>query len=476
MTTREPIMIDATTMYRWRDLAPVGIVRLERFLAAHLRFEADLGPVEYVFWDGGYRPATPAEHDRLDALLADSTGPKDDHAQPDEPASPARPAVTAPRWRSPKSSARSLGLKAIARVPDHLRPFAEQAMWSAATFAVESSRHVRRVRADRKIGTQAPRRTAEVRHTVDFSRGGDLVAFGLGWEYIDHEAMYLIRHDFGIRIHMPAFDLIAMDMPQMNAGQSHLVHRYYADMAHYADSITSISHATEAALREFYVQEGLPVPALATNQLPGFQPPQAPSAAANRHRHRLQGTPFVLTVSTIEVRKNHLMLAKLWVDFARRGVDVPRLAIVGKMGWDVNELHQWVTHAPELIDYVEFVTDVEDEELQEMYRDCLFTVFPSRIEGWGLPITESLTYGKVCVHADDPAQFEASQHLMPHLHPDDFFGWRDAIERLSTDHIYREGLERTIADRFVLRTPRDYCDEFARIVAGRRAGAAGVAA
>lgn len=464
----EPIMIDATTMYRWRDLAPVGIVRLERLLAAHLRYEADLGPVEYVFWDRGYRPATAAEHERLDLLLAESpTAAERDRTSDNASA----PAVTAPLRPSLKSRARTVGLKTIARFPDHLRPFAEQAAWSAATLAVESARHVRRLRADRRIGAPPPP-TDGVRHTVDFARGGDLLALGLGWEYIDHEAMYLIKQQFGVRIHMPAFDLIAMDMPQLNAGQSHLVHRYYADMAHYADTVTSISHATEEALRGFYEREGLPVPVLATNQLPGFAPPSAPEPTPGARRHRLEGQPFVLTVSTIEIRKNHLLLAKLWVDFARRGVDVPRLAIVGKMGWDVNELFQWVAHAPELIDYVEFMTDVDDAELEEMYRDCMFTVFPSRIEGWGLPITESLTYGKVCVHADDPAQFEASQGLMPHFHPDDFFGWRDEIERLATDADYRHELEQRIAEQFVLRTPSDYCRDFAGIIAARRASEA----
>jgi glycosyltransferase involved in cell wall biosynthesis len=471
MTTEQPIMIDATTMYQWRDLAPVGIVRLERLLAAHVRFQAGLGPVEYVLWDGGYRPATDFERTRLDQVLADATAlidpkkPGDGHQETNDRS--AKAADVPPRRRV-KSRVRTLGLQAIARMPDHLRPFAEQAAWSTATLAVESARHVRRLRADRRVGMVPKASRREIVHTVDFTRGGDLIAFGLGWEYINHEAMYLLRQQHAIRIHMPAFDLIAMEMPQMNAGQSDLVHRYYADMAHYADSVTSISNATEAALRSFYARESLPVPFLATNQLPGFEPPGERADRSNRRRHRLEGERFVLTVSTIEIRKNHLLLAKLWVDYKRRGVDVPRLIVVGKMGWDANELFQWVAHAPELQEYVTLLNDVDDSELVEMYRDCEFTVFPSRVEGWGLPITEALTYGKVCVHADDPAQFEASQGIMPHFHPDDFFGWRDEIARLATDREHRAALETRIAEQFVLRTPLDYCKEFASILAGRR--------
>jgi glycosyltransferase involved in cell wall biosynthesis len=482
MNNQTPIMIDATTMYKWRDLDPVGIIRLERLLASHLRFGADVGPVEYILWDGGYRPVTRAEHDRLDLLLEPSkiVGDADEassnldaEVDADVADDPVTPLVTSPlaRSRRVKASVRTTGLKALARLPDHLRPFAEQAAWSSATFAVESARHARRLREDRKIGKGPKKSTSDhhVRHTVNFTRGGDLMAFGLGWEYLDHEALYKLKHDFGIRIHMPAFDLIPVTMPQMNAGQSHLVHRFYAEMAHYADSITSISYATTDAIREFYAKEELPTPYLATNQLPGFDPPDRRNTDQNRRRHRLAGEPFVLTVSTIEVRKNHLLLAKLWTDFARRGVAVPRLVIVGKMGWDINELVQWVAHAPELDKYVTMFGDVEDDELVEMYRDCEFTVFPSRVEGWGLPITESLTYGKACVHAIDPAQFEASQDLMPALHPDDFLGWRDEIERMALDVEYRRGLETIIGERFARRTPAEYCATFAAILAERRA-------
>ena len=477
MTNQTPIMIDATTMYKWRDLDPVGIIRLERLLASHLRFGADIGPAEYILWDGGYRPVTRAEHDRLDLLLEPSAivggaGEASDSLAATLADEPVTPLVTSPlgRSRRVKSSVRTTGLKALAKLPDHLRPFAEQAAWSSATFAVESARHARRTREDRKVGRGPKKTTSDhhVRHTVDFTRGGDLMAFGLGWEYLDHEALYKLKRDFGIRIHMPAFDLIPVTMPQMNAGQSHLVHRFYAEMAHYADSITSISYATTAAIRKFYAHEELPTPYLATNQLPGFDPPHRRVVAPNRRRHRLAGEPFVLTVSTIEVRKNHLLLAKLWTDFAQRGVKVPRLVIVGKMGWDINELFQWVAHAPELDKYVTMFGDVEDEELVEMYRDCDFTVFPSRVEGWGLPITESLTYGKTCIHADDPAQFEASQHLMPSLHPDDFLGWRDEIERMAVDIDYRRGLEAVIQERFERRTPAEYCATFASILADRR--------
>jgi glycosyltransferase involved in cell wall biosynthesis len=468
MNDPTPIYIDATMMYRWKHLAPVGIVRLERLIASHLRFVAGLGPVRFILWDDGYRLVTDIEEGMLDELLDPAQATSDPVEQPTSEVVPAEIMSTS---RRVLPAVRRGAMRTMGRLPDHLRPFAEQAAWAGATFLVESGRYVRRRRDDRRA--TSPRSTGRsVTHRVDFSGGGDLVALGLGWEYLDHEEMYRLSREHGIRIHMPAFDLIPIDMPQMNAGQSHLVHRYYAEMAHYADTITSISEATTTALRAFYEHEQLPTPVLATNPLPGFELDELGASDPARRRHRLEGERFVLTVSTIEIRKNHLLLAKIWTECAKEGIDLPRLAIVGRVGWDVAELVRWIEHAPELQDHVEIFADVEDEELVRLYHDALFTVFPSRIEGWGLPITESLTCGKVCIHSTDPAQLEASQGLMPALHPDDYVSWKREIVRMSSDAEHRVSLEQVIRERYRPRTPSEYCEAYARIIAERRGATA----
>ncbi len=208
-----------------------------------------------------------------------------------------------------------------------------------------------------------------------------------------------------------------------------------------------------------------------TNPLPGFEaPPEGDGDSSFTRRHRFEGEPFVLSVSTVEIRKNHLLLAKIWVECIREGIDLPRLVIVGRIGWDVDELLRWVAHAPELDGKVDIVSDVDDDELVHLYRDALFTVFPSRIEGWGLPVTESLTYGRVCVHSTDPAQLEASQGLMPAIHPDDFVGWKAEIVRLARDEEYRTSLERAMVEQYSPRTPAEYCQAFEAILRERRSG------
>ncbi|MDP0995160.1 glycosyltransferase, partial [Klebsiella pneumoniae] len=44
-----------------------------------------------------------------------------------------------------------------------------------------------------------------------------------------------------------------------------------------------------------------------------------------------------------------------------------------------------------------FLGEVSEETLDALYRACYFTVFPSLIEGYGLPAAESISYGKFCL-------------------------------------------------------------------------------
>jgi glycosyltransferase involved in cell wall biosynthesis len=59
-----------------------------------------------------------------------------------------------------------------------------------------------------------------------------------------------------------------------------------------------------------------------------------------------------------------------------------------------------------------------DAELDALYRGCMFTVFPSLYEGWGLPVTESLALGKPCVIANGTSLPEAGGPLARYFDPD----------------------------------------------------------
>jgi len=160
---------------------------------------------------------------------------------------------------------------------------------------------------------------------------------------------------------------------------------------------------------------------------------------------RRAAKPFVFYCSTIEARKNHLLLAQVWQKSQAEGVVLPKLVCAGKWGWGVDELVEFLARHPTLASSIDFVGPIGDDELVEYYRSALFGVVPSRIEGWGYCASECLDFGLPVIIATDPALREATRGMMPAIDPDDVDGWYREIRRMTEDENYRLSLHEQIA-------------------------------
>ena len=85
---------------------------------------------------------------------------------------------------------------------------------------------------------------------------------------------------------------------------------------------------------------------------------------------------------------------------------VPTLVFAGKMGWHSEHVTDFIRKTDYLDGKLKVLNDASDADLQALYQNAAFTVYNSHYEGWGLPVTESLSYGKVPV---DRAQFGADR-------------------------------------------------------------------
>jgi glycosyltransferase involved in cell wall biosynthesis len=157
--------------------------------------------------------------------------------------------------------------------------------------------------------------------------------------------------------------------------------------------------------------------------------------------------PFILYCSTIEVRKNHLLLARVWQRALDEGAALPKLICVGKWGWGADELIAYLAAHPALSSCIAFVGPVGDSELIEYYRRALFGVVPSRMEGWGYSASECLDFGLPVIISTTPALGEATHGIMPAVDPDDEIGWHAQIRRMTEDHEWRAALRGKIAER-----------------------------
>ncbi|WP_343551223.1 glycosyltransferase [Pantoea sp.] len=153
--------------------------------------------------------------------------------------------------------------------------------------------------------------------------------------------------------------------------------------------------------------------------------------------------PFILTVGTIEIRKNHETLYKTYLNLLDKDQIPPLLIIAGKPGWKISSFLESLQNDLRVRKYIRYISP-SDSELDVLYRRCMFTVLSSMYEGWSLTLPESLSYGKVCITSDVDPLREVGEGLVPFVHPWNVEQWGDEIIRLFKDENYRTSLEQKI--------------------------------
>lgn len=172
---------------------------------------------------------------------------------------------------------------------------------------------------------------------------------------------------------------------------------------------------------------------------------------------------FVLFVSTIESRKGHLLAFEAWARLVDKlgAENVPQLVCVGNRGWLNDKVYERLAKGGTLAAKVTMLSGLSDAELALLYRTCRFTIYPSLYEGWGLPVTESLCYGKVPLISDAASLPEAGGQFAVYARAGSTEDLAREAGRLIADDDYRAGLEARIRAEF---QPRSWSDLAGQIV------------
>jgi glycosyltransferase involved in cell wall biosynthesis len=271
--------------------------------------------------------------------------------------------------------------------------------------------------------------------------GDILLVLGSTWFHPFYaEMIAAVRDRFGLRVAALFYDVIPLLRPEWcDRNLVARFRRWAASLLPLVDIPLAISQATAQDLTRFADRN-----AVALRQTPvaipigtGFSGAVSQAVSDRVRTDRLPPPrSYVLIVSTIEARKNHVLLFRIW----RRLLDelpsdrVPTLVFAGKVGWLVDDLMQQLRNTDQLDGHIRLVEDPQDGELAELYRGCLFTVFPSFYEGWGLPVTESLGFGRPCVISNASALPEAGGTLARYFDPENGGEAYRAIRRAIEDH------------------------------------------
>jgi glycosyltransferase involved in cell wall biosynthesis len=290
-----------------------------------------------------------------------------------------------------------------------------------------------------------------------FVRPGDIiVSLGAGWgvpHYVKHIAE--AKRRYGIKFSTLIHDLIPLEYESL-VEQRHVVQfrNWLQEAIPVADVVLTTSQHSRNALIKLAADAGWPLPRVEVVE-PG-------SGLNNQLMSGDQGTVnlpqrYVLFVSTIEIRKNHRLLVRIWRRLIERhGADaVPTLIFAGQIGWLVDDLLAELSACDYLGGKIVIMPGLSDAELRQAYRSSLFTVFPSLCEGWGLPIAESLMHGKFCVASNRTSIPEVGGDLVDYFDPANEDDVLAKIERLLLDPGYLKAREARLQAEYRPRTWTD---------------------
>ena len=247
------------------------------------------------------------------------------------------------------------------------------------------------------------------------------------------------------------YDTIPLDYPEFVTINPDRFRTAFERFVSAAGDIVCISQATADSVRKWcqILGIGLEGKSIRVARLTSpLQESRDPSTVVPE----LAGRKFVAYCSTIEPRKNHYFLLKLWSSLVREiGVEnLPMLVLVGRWGWKYDAVEK-LLHDDEVLNRsVKLYSYLPDGQLIWVYQNAQYTVFPSVAEGWGLGAAESLDFGTPVIIADAAALREATRGLMPVFRFDDEDGWKAIIRELALNPAALAALQRLARDEYPL--------------------------
>ena len=221
-------------------------------------------------------------------------------------------------------------------------------------------------------------------------------------------------------------DLLPIVMPEYFRIDEHERHqRRLRNVARFASAAIVTTRTVADSLETHLHQVGrrdLPVFAAPTPISPTFAMPRCVDP-------RLGARPYFVLCSTIEPRKNHLMILAVWRALAQKlGRDTPKLVVVGVRGWHYDPIIDLIERSPLLREHVIEVGGLSTPGLKRLIDNAQALLMPSFGEGYGLPVHEALVAGAPVVASDISAFREIEGEGLTLLSPLDGEAWLHEIE------------------------------------------------
>ena len=190
-----------------------------------------------------------------------------------------------------------------------------------------------------------------------------------------------------------------------------------------ADGVIANSQDTLDQLCQFATSQSLPPPKQKIVALLGTEAQQIAATSAD-----CPARPYFVVIGTIEARKNHLLLLKIWQRLVQDlGEKAPTLLLIGQRGWEIDEVVQILDRDLSLQGHVIELGRCSDSQMAGLLGGARALLMPSFAEGFGIPVIEALQSGTPVIASDLGVFREVAGDIPLYLQPDNPTAWMDAI-------------------------------------------------
>ncbi|CAN5189855.1 hypothetical protein BH10PSE11_BH10PSE11_08000 [soil metagenome] len=271
------------------------------------------------------------------------------------------------------------------------------------------------------------------------------------WWRKDAKAIIDLKRKSGFRLAALCYDVIPLLFPHFYPAEDVLRFRlYWEQIFGSADLVVVNARCTERDIKNYCESIGIRVPPIVS--IPLGCDAFVEQGQTQQLRSELEPERYALYVSTIEPRKNHALLMRVWKRLLADGVvgsNTFKLVFVGRRGWLTDDLQAEIGAGAGFADTLLHIESADDEELSSLYANAAFCLYPSRYEGFGLPVVEAYSRGKAVIVSNGGALAELT--CDGGLDPDDDDAWYQQINAwMATPRKVQEsvaGIEDRIRDR-----------------------------
>lgn len=231
-------------------------------------------------------------------------------------------------------------------------------------------------------------------------------------------------------------DLIPISHPEFcRSGEKEKHERRMRNLLQAGEGVIGISHDTITELRGFADRIGVSMPpALAAHIGIGGL-----SVAASASVDALEKRPYFVILGTIEGRKNHMLILNIWRELVSQyGDKAPQLVIIGQRGWECEQVVDMLERCDALRGHVIELPRLNDMDVSRYLCHARALLFPSFVEGYGMPLVEALALGTPVLASDLAVFRELAGGIPEYFSPIDGMKWMSAI----MDYATSDGLRR----------------------------------